>query len=95
VIELVVPKTIELGKPFEATFSAKERVAGRLRLTSGNELVPFTLSREGKEAVRDSTFRIRGKSGAWHISDWGEHEVGCELVLRFEGAKGWMTVVGS
>lgn len=92
-ITLVAPDTIALGAPFEATFSSPTRVAGRLRLTSGTDLVPFTLRREGRDPMQGTAHRVRGKEGAFHISDWGEHAVGTELVLRFEGAKAWMKVV--
>lgn len=91
-IELVAPNTIHLGAPFPFAFKADERVAGRLRLTSGEDLVPFTLEREGRDPVTDTTHRLRGREGSFVIRDWGEHAVGTELVLRFEGRKLWLKV---
>ncbi len=94
-VELIAPRTIALGRPFSFTFRSDERIAGRLRLTAGTEAVPFVLERPGREAVRSDGHRIRGKEGSYRILDWGEHPVGSELVLRFEGRKLWLEVVAS
>lgn len=91
-IELVAPQTLTVGQPFLVAFRSPTRVAGRLRLTAGTELVPFVLEREGREPVKSTTHRVRGKEGSFRIADWGDHADGTELVLRFEGAKVWMTV---
>lgn len=91
-IELTAPRTIHLGTPFPFAFRADARVAGRLRLTSGDDLVPFTLEREGRDPSTDTAHRIRGREGSFVIRDWGEHPAGTELVLRFEGQKLWLTV---
>lgn len=91
-IELVAPPRIAVGQPISVAYRADARLAGRVRLTSGTALVPFTLVREGREPSTGTTHRIRGKEGVFEIRDWGEHPAGTELVLRFEGAKVWMTV---
>jgi len=93
-VELVAPNTITLGEPFLVAFRSDTRVAGRLRLTAGTEAIPFVLEREGKEPTKSAGHRVRGKEGSFRILDWGDHEVGSELVLRFEGAKVWMSVAG-
>lgn len=90
-MKLNAPKTIVLGEPFPFAFESEERVAGRLRLTAGTDVVPFDLERPDR-TERATTHRIRGRQGTFRILDWGEHEVGTELVLRFEGAKLWLTV---
>ncbi len=97
-IEVVAPEEIVVGKPFEVSFSAEQRVSGRLRLTAGTEELSFTLTVLGddgptKEPATGSSHRVRGKTGRFLVSDWGEHAVGDELVLRFEGVKRWMKVV--
>lgn len=91
-IELVAPQTLTVGQPFLVAFRSDTRVAGRLRLTAGTELVPFVLEREGRAPERATTHRVRGKEGSFRVLDWGDHAEGTELVLRFEGAKVWMTV---
>jgi len=98
VIEVVAPEQIVVGQPFEVRFSAEKRMAGRLRLTSGTELVPFSLTVMGddgplKPPVEGTAHRVRGKAGHFMVSNWGEHAEGVELVLRFEGVKRWMKVV--
>ena len=92
-VTLTAPETIVVGQPFDISFSATERVAGRLRLTVGTEAVEFLLEREGREPARAAGHRLRGRELKARISDWGEHEVGAELVLRFEPRKVWMKVV--
>ncbi len=92
VIQLNGEATIVLGQPFTVSFESEHRVSGRLRLTSGKEALSFVLERQGKEPVTGTGPRVRGKSGSLVIRDWGEHEAGTELVLRFEGAKLWLTV---
>jgi hypothetical protein len=92
VVELVAPNVITVGEPFLVAFEAQERVAGRLRITAGTEAIEFTLVREGREPARGTAHRVRGRSGSFQVRDWGEHAPGSELVLRFEGAKVWMTV---
>ncbi len=97
-IEVVAPAQIVVGQPFEVRFSAEKRMAGRLRLTSGTELVPFSLTVMGddgplKPPVEGTAHRVRGKAGHFMVSNWGEHAEGVELVLRFEGVKRWMKVV--
>ena len=91
-LQLEAPETIVPGQPFTVRFQSETRVSGRLRLTHGTESLPFTLDREGREAVRSDGPRVRGKQGELVISDWGDHAPGTELVLRFEGAKVWLTV---
>ena len=91
-MKLTAPNTLIAGEPFAFSFESETRVAGRLRLTAGTDLVSFTLTREGREPAAGTTHRIRGRSGGGEISDWGDHPEGTELVLRFEGAKVWMTV---
>lgn len=91
-VELVAPKTIELHKPFTVSFRSETRVAGRVRLTKGTEALEFTLVREGKEPVTSAGPRVRGKTASFEIREWGTHEAGTELVLRFEAAKLWLTV---
>lgn len=92
-IELEAPEKVECGKPIQVRFRADERMAGRLRLTSGTEALTFTLLREGKEPVTSSGPRLRGREGMFALVDWGEHPSGTELVLRYEGAKCWIVVV--
>ena len=91
-IKLVAPEQITLGVPFDVEFESDQRASGRLRLTAGTNNIHFTLEREGKEPAHGESPRIRGKKGTFRISAWGMHTVGTELVLRFEGAKAWMTV---
>ena len=91
-IELNAPRTIVVGESFPFAFTAETRLSGRLRLTSGTEAVPFVLEREDRVNERSPSHRIRGKQGAFRISDWGDFPTGTELVLRFEGAKLWLTV---
>ena len=91
--ELHAPDQITLGSPIAFRFSSETRVSGRIRLTSGTESVPFRLQREAGEPSESAAgHRVRGKSGAFQIVEWGTHTVGAELVLRFEGRKVWMTV---
>jgi len=97
VIEVVAPEEIVVGQPFEVRYTAEKRVAGRLRLTAGTELVSFTLTALGeggpiKEPVTSTAHRVRGRAGHFLVSDWGAQEAGSELVLRFEGVKCWMKV---
>lgn len=92
---LTAPETIALGQPIAFSFTADERVTGRIRLTAGTEAVPFRLERDpGTVSEPKPGHRVRGREGSFRIHDWGEHAVGDELVLRFEGAKAWMKVVG-
>jgi hypothetical protein len=91
-VELNAPTTIRCGEPFSFAFKADSRVAGRLRLTSGTDLVPFTLKRPDREPETAESHRIRGRQGTFTLSDFGDHPTGTELVLRFEGAKLWLTV---
>jgi len=98
VVEVVAPEEIVVGVPFEVRYSAERRVSGRLRLTAGTELVPFTLTPLGKDGpvkapMAGAAHRVRGKTGHFLVSDWGDHPEGAELVLRFEGVKRWMKVV--
>ena len=90
-VQLNAPRTIVVGEPFSFAFESEERVSGRLRLTAGKEAVPFTLERPDRNET-GPTHRIRGKKGTFRILDWGEHPLGTELVLRFEGAKLWLMV---
>ena len=91
--ELKAPEQIFVGAPIVFSYSSDNRVSGRLRLTAGTEAVMFRLQKEGADAGEpDAGPRVRGKSGTFAISDWGQHEVGAELVLRFEGRKVWMKV---
>ena len=92
-VELVSQKNIPLNEPFSVSFRSEDRVAGRVRLTKGTDPLTFTLVREGKEPVTSAGPRVRGRQGSFEIRDWGTHEVGTELVLRFEAAKLWLTVV--
>ena len=94
-VTLEAPESIVTGKPFEVSFRTESRVSGRLRLTAGTEAVDFTLVRDGREPVPGNGQRLRGKSGSFIVADWGEHAIGDELVLRFEGAKAWLRVVGA
>lgn len=91
-VVLIAPETVVLGQPFAISFRSEERVAGRFRLTAGTEVVPFVLARPDRVDEASTGHRVRGRAGDFTVSDWGEHEVGAELVLRFEGAKRWMTV---
>lgn len=93
-LELQAPERITVGTPIPVRFSSDTRVAGRIRLTSGTEEVPFRLQPVGGEPSEPATgHRVRGKSGDYTLVDWGEHPDGTELVLRFEARKIWMTVV--
>lgn len=92
-IHLNAPAEITVGEPISMSYEADSRVAGRIRLTHGTELVSFRLAREGQPASEPATaHRVRGRAGAFVLSEWGEFPAGTELVLRFEGAKVWMTV---
>jgi len=91
-VELIAPRQIILGQPFNFSFRSEARVAGRLRLTAGKDAVEFTLDRGDRPPETSAGHRLRGKQGSFQISNWGEHEVGAELVLRFEGQKLWLTV---
>ena len=91
--ELHAPGAITIGQPISFEFSSSTRVSGRVRLTAGPEALPFRLIKAGAErSDRATGHRVRGKTGAYQIVDWGVHEAGTELVLRFEGRKIWMTV---
>ena len=91
--ELKAPEQIFVGAPIVFSYSSDNRVSGRLRLTAGTQAVMFRLQKEGGDVGEpDAGPRIRGKSGTYAISDWGEHDVGAELVLRFEGRKAWLKV---
>ncbi len=92
-IELDVPETIENGTPLHVQFKADSRLSGRLRLTAGTEALEFTLLREGRDPVRGSDPRVRGRSGALVLTEWAEQPVGSEIVVRFEGAKAFVRVV--
>ena len=92
-IELVAGPNIVVGQPIHVAFKSDHRVSGRLRLTAGKDALTFLLEREGKDPETSAGPRVRGKSGAMVLRDWGEHAVGVELVLRFEGAKCWLKVV--
>lgn len=99
-IEVVAPEQIVVGQPFEVTYTADKRVAGRFRLTDGKDLVTFTLTEMGdggpvKSPQTGTHHRVRGREGRFLISDWGAPEVGSELVLRFEGVKRWLKVVAA
>ncbi len=50
---------------------------------------------EGRDPVTSAGPRVRGRQGSYTIRDWGEHPVGAELVLRFEGAKRWLKVAAA
>lgn len=91
-VTLTAPDALTAGTPFTIAFTADTRVAGRIRITAGTEAIPFTLTREGKEPTTGPAHRVRGRSGTFTVSDWGAFPAGTELVLRFEGAKHWMTV---
>ena len=52
----------------------------------------FRLERDGELSEPADQHRVRGRKGELRIVDWGEHPVGTELVLRFEGAKVWLKV---
>ena len=94
--ELHAPEKITLGRPIAFRFSSETRVSGRVRLTAGTNALPFRLQRAGGEVGElASSHRVRGKTGAFQIVDWGTHEAGVELVLRFEGRKVWMRVEGA
>jgi len=93
--ELIAPETITLGSPIAFSFTSVTRLSGRVRLTSGTEVVSFRLEKApGDLSAPAPGHRVRGKTGAYSIHDWGEHAVGAELVLRFEGRKVWMKVAG-
>ena len=69
------------------------RIAGRIRLTLGTEALSFRLSgAEGEPSEPSAGHRVRGKTGDYRITEWGQHPAGTELVLRFEGRKIWMKV---
>lgn len=92
-VKLTAPSEITVGEPIEMSFEADQRVAGRIRLTHGTELVSFRFAREGQDASESATaHRVRGRNGSFVLTDWGEHAAETELVLRFEGAKVWMRV---
>lgn len=92
-VKLTAPQIITPGQPIHVAYEADARVAGRVRLTAGTELVPYVLSRPGHPATEVGTaHRVRGRQGQFTLTDWGTHAAGAELVLRFEGAKAWMTV---
>ena len=91
-VELTAPPQIVVGQPFTVSFRSEERVAGRLRLTAGTEALGFELRREGRDPVTSAGHRLRGREATVEIANWGEHESGTELVLRFEGAKVWIKV---
>ena len=92
-VRLNAPTNIPNGEPFLVAYKADERVAGRLRITAGKDTISFTLLQDGKEPRTGDGHRIRGREGAFTVADWGDHVPGTELVLRFEGAKLWMTVI--
>ena len=91
--ELTAPDTITVGTPIAFSFTSLTRVSGRIRLTSGTDAIAFRLATSPDEISAPSAgHRVRGKAGEYQIIDWGEHESGVELVLRFEGKKAWMKV---
>ena len=92
-IELNAPETVSNGKPIHVTFTADQRVSGRLRLTAGDDALTFTLLREGRDPVTGDGPRVRGREGELVLTDWPEQPVDSELVVRFEGAKAWVKVV--
>ena len=93
--EFSAPEQITSGVPIWFSYSSEFRVSGRIRLTLGTEALSFRLGGEDSQLSEPSAGpRIRGKSGKYSIVDWGDHAVGTELVLRFEGKKVWMTVTG-
>ncbi|MBT3219159.1 MAG: hypothetical protein HN348_08715 [Proteobacteria bacterium] len=94
-VKLIAPETVIIGEPFTVTFSSESRVAGRLRLTSGTEALPFVLDRGVRLEERAPGHRVRGKQGSFQILEWGEPTAGTEIVLRFEGAKAWIKVLAS
>jgi hypothetical protein len=92
-LKLTAPERVVCAQPIPFSFEADQRVAGRVRLTRGTEELSFRLERDAERVSDPATgHRVRGRRGAFLIRDWGEHAVGEELVLRFEGAKVWMTV---
>ena len=91
-VELTAPDTIVVGHPFTISFRSETRVSGRLRITAGTDAISFVLDREDRPAEAATAHRVRGKTGTFVIRDWGDHPVGSELVVRFEGAKKWLTV---
>ena len=91
-VELTAPDTILVGHPFTVGFRSDTRVAGRIRITAGTEAISFVLERGDRPPESSAAHRVRGKQGTFRVRDWGEHPEGAELVLRFEGAKKWMTV---
>ena len=91
-MQLFAPEIIVNGQPIIVSFESEHRVSGRLRLTLGTEALEFTLAREGRDPVRSAGPRLRGKKMSFSIEDWGDHAGGTQLVLRFEGAKAWLTV---
>lgn len=91
-IRLTAPEEITSGQPIPVAFEADERVAGRVRITAGETALPFRLERGDRISDPAPGHRVRGRRGNFRILDWGEHAAGTELVLRFEGAKVWMTV---
>jgi len=92
VVELIAPKTVVSGEPFSVSFTSPTRVAGRLRLTLGKDALPFVLDRGDRVEERSAGHRVRGRRGTFRITDWGTPPAGSEVVLRFEGAKLWITV---
>jgi hypothetical protein len=91
-IDLHAPETIDNGAPLHVRFEAEGRVSGRLRLTAGTEALEFTLLREGRDPVRGTDPRVRGRSGELVLTEWAEQPVGSEIVVRFEGAKRFVRV---
>ena len=92
-VELIAPKTVVSGEPFTVSFKSETRLAGRLRLTLGTEELPFVLDRGDRVEERAPSHRVRGRQGSFRVLDWGSPPGGTEVVLRFEGAKIWITVV--
>jgi hypothetical protein len=94
-VTLTCPDHLTLGEPISVAFEATERVAGRVRLTSGTEALTFRLERAPDQLGDPAAgHRVRGRKGSFRIVEWGDHPVGTELVLRFEAEKKWMTVTG-
>ena len=91
-ITITAPSAARLGEPIPFEWKSPSRIAGRLRLTSGRDRVTFRLERDGTLSEPADQHRVRGRSGQYRIVAWGEHPVGSELVLRFEGVKVWLKV---
>ncbi|MFT4623913.1 MAG: hypothetical protein ACI8PZ_002569 [Myxococcota bacterium] len=91
---LTAPDEIRVGQPIPFSYTSETRLTGRVRLTAGTDALTFQLEPDGRLMSEPAAgHRIRGRAGSFRIWAWGDHPVGSELVLRFEGAKVWMRVV--